>query len=250
MRIGVVCQQGDEMAWARRADALGIALVMIRPTEIGSAAVIAGAVAACTSHVRIVVDTVLGDVHPLAAAETLAVLDNLSGGRVIGAVRPADGHDPAGIAEDVVLLRSALRPGAVRHQGERWQVPAGLEGHDAPHTVEVTPKPVQPVLPLWWDGQGPTVHGLPRVATAPEDVDASATSAPARASHRGDVEHDRVEVQRWAAAGTTELLLAPADGSALAVLDEIARYLAPEVAMPHFPRIIAESPLPAAWPGE
>jgi alkanesulfonate monooxygenase SsuD/methylene tetrahydromethanopterin reductase-like flavin-dependent oxidoreductase (luciferase family) len=251
MRIGIALPPADELRWAQRADELGLAAVLVRRDEPGAAASAAGAVAASTRDVRIAVETVIGEVHPVASAETLAVLDHLSGGRIIGAVRPAPGLSGHDVAEDVELLRRALRPGPVRHRGTRWRVPAGISEHQAPDAVEVTPKPVQPVLPLWWDGpgDGASVHGLPRVVTDPEDVDASAWVAPAKARQTGDLDDDRGVVQAWAAVGATDLYLVPADAQRLELLDDVVRYLSPEAAMPQFPRIIAESALPAAWPG-
>jgi hypothetical protein len=68
---------------------------------------------------------------------------------------------------------------------------------------------------------------------------------PAIATLHGELETDRSAVIGWAAAGATHLLLR-AEPSMVAT---IARHLAPEVAMPGFPRVVAESPLPLPWPG-
>jgi hypothetical protein len=115
----------------------------------------------------------------------------------------------------------------------------------------VTPKPVQVQIPLWLDAavQDAESLGLPCMADTVESVGADALVAPATATITGDMDHDRDDVCRWAEAGVTDLLLHPGSDTSLSYLEEIARFLVPEVAMPHFPRIIAEASLPAAWPG-
>lgn len=258
MRIGIRLPDGAERSWAVRADELGLASVVIDRSSPGATVVTTGAVSAVTRDVRLVVTIEVGHVHPVALAEQLAVLDNLSGGRVVGLLRPADRISETAMTEDIILLARCLRPGPVRHHGDRWMVPAELEEHESVRAVEVTPKPVQPQLPLWL---APTVSGntaarlrVPRVADDPEllraydDVDHVPPVSPAIATLRGDVDIDRDTVATWAHAGATDLLLSPASEMTVDDVMPVARFLAPEVAMPHFPRIVAESPLPAAWP--
>jgi hypothetical protein len=68
---------------------------------------------------------------------------------------------------------------------------------------------------------------------------------PAATALTGDLDDDRATVITWADAGATHLLARAGPETVAA----IARHLAPEVAMPGFPRIVAESPLPLPWPG-
>lgn len=67
---------------------------------------------------------------------------------------------------------------------------------------------------------------------------------PAIATLGGELEADRATVSAWAEAGATHLLLR----AGLQMVPAIARDLAPEAAMPDFPRIVAESPLPLPCP--
>ncbi len=117
----------------------------------------AGAIAARTQRVRISTDVALLPFHhPLRLAEDLAVLDNLSGGRMelgIGMGYAAHEFAAFGIPraqrvsrteEAVHVLRQAWSPGAVRFNGKRY----AFDG------VEVFPKPVQPSgIPLWMAAQ-------------------------------------------------------------------------------------------------
>ena len=63
--------------------------------------------AVVTDYVRIVVPIRLGTDHPVTLAEDIAVLDNLSGGRVVALVDTGD-LGPEEAAEDLGLLRASL----------------------------------------------------------------------------------------------------------------------------------------------
>ncbi len=249
MRIGIRTRPGHEAADAAAAEQHGTFGVLIDP-HAGTAVLAAATAAARTSLTRLVVTVALGPDHPVTLAEDLAVLDNISAGRVVALVDTGE-LDLAAAGEDLALLRAALAPRPVRHQGPRWTVPAGLDGHEAPAAIEVTPKPVQLELPVWLTGAAAValaeVTGDPVLATEPGACDAQRAVQPARARAHGDRDRDRELVSRWRDAGATHLLLEVADPSA--ALPEIARYLIPEVAMPDFPRIVAEAMTPRVWPG-
>jgi alkanesulfonate monooxygenase SsuD/methylene tetrahydromethanopterin reductase-like flavin-dependent oxidoreductase (luciferase family) len=102
--------------------------------------------------------TLAGFYHPLRLAEELALLDNLSGGRLDwGAGR---GYDPtefrafgvrvedsaARMRECVDIVLEAFRDGRVNHHGKHWQF----------DNIEVLPKPVQkPHPPVWLAASSP-----------------------------------------------------------------------------------------------
>ena len=141
---------------------------------------IAATVVAATSRVRVIVGVNLGDEHPVTLAEEIAVLDNLSNGR-IGVIAELGALDPEAAAEDVTVMRASWAGRPIRHRGRRWQVPAGLDGHVAPAAVMVTPPPAQLEMPLWVAGDAAgavgTSLGLPVVANTPGAVDAAAPVA-------------------------------------------------------------------------
>lgn len=249
MKIGIRTRAGHEASEAAAAEQHGAFGVLIDPGPV-TAAIAAAAAATRTNVTRLLVRTVLGVDHPVTLAEDLAVLDNICAGRVVALVDTGElGLEAA--REDLALLLAALTPRPVRHQGIRWQVPAGLEGHEAPEAVEVTPKPVQVEIPVWLTGAVAgdlgAVMGDPVLAEDPEACDRHRAVQPGIARLSGDRETDRQLVSRWRDAGATHLVLEAADP--IAALPEIARYLIPEVAMPQFPRIVAEAMTPRSWPG-
>jgi alkanesulfonate monooxygenase SsuD/methylene tetrahydromethanopterin reductase-like flavin-dependent oxidoreductase (luciferase family) len=118
---------------------------------------VAGAIAARTSRVRISTDIALLPFHhPLRLAEDVAVLDNLSGGRIeLGVGMGYAAHEFAAFGvpkrervsrteEAVAILRQAWSEQPVRFRGKRFT----FDG------VNVFPKPVQPGgIPLWMAAQ-------------------------------------------------------------------------------------------------
>lgn len=247
MRIGVTLPAGDEVAAAAAAESVGVTFVHVAATA-GAEAAVAAAVAAMTSSVRIVVSAVLADDLPVTIAEEIAVLDNLSNGR-IGVIAELGSLAVEAAAEDVTLLRASWSGRPIAHVGSRWRVPAGIDGHVAPPAVMVTPFPAQLELPLWVAGaaagQVGQRLGLPVVAASPDDVDATAPVAPGRTELSGDVTTDRSTVMAWAEAGATHLACTLPGPAAL---EDLARWLGPEVGMVSFPRVVAEAPLPLPWP--
>ncbi len=185
----------------------------------------------------------------MTLAEEIAVLDNLSNGR-IGVIAELGSLSADDATEDVSVLRASWSGRAIAHRGRRWQVPAGLPGHVAPPAVMVTPPPAQLEVPLWVAGEnargvGRSV-GLPVVVAGAGRCRRVEPRGPwARRRSSGDLDADRREVIEWSAAGATHLLCAL---SGSASVEAIARWLQPEVAMVGFPRIVTETPLPAPWP--
>ncbi len=114
---------------------------------------IAGAVAARTSRLRISTDILLAPfVHPVRLAEDLAVLDNISGGRIeLGIGMGYAAHEFRGfgipqsrrvsLTEELVqILRLAWKGEPFSFEGKRWRFDDLL----------VTPAPVQPGGPPLW----------------------------------------------------------------------------------------------------
>lgn len=249
MRIGPRTRPGREAADAAAAEANAAFGVLLEPRP-GTHAVAAAEAAGATRFARLIVRVHLGDEHPVTLAEDLAVLDNISGGRIVALLDTAELDGDAAV-EDVELLVGSLAARPVRHQGPRWQVPAGLPGHEAPDRIEVTPKTVQVELPVWLDGAAAADvalrTGLPRLVTDPAEVGAERRVQPALAALSGDRDADRDLVGAWADAGATHLLVSAADLDA--AIGEMGRYLIPEVAMPGFPRVVAEAMTPRPWTG-
>jgi alkanesulfonate monooxygenase SsuD/methylene tetrahydromethanopterin reductase-like flavin-dependent oxidoreductase (luciferase family) len=198
--------------------------------------------------VRILVGLHVGDENPVTLAEEIAVVDNVSNGR-LGVVAEVGALTAGAAGEDVAVLRASWSGRPVAHRGARWKVPAGLPGHTAPEAVMVTPQPVQLTVPLWVAGTEArsvaAALSLPWVADTPADVDRSAAVAPGWTELDGDLEGDRAGVIEWSTAGATHLLCTL---SGSATIEALARWLQPEVAMVAFPRVITQTPLPAAWP--
>lgn len=254
MRIGLVVPQDASVGYARRAEEHGLFGVVVLPGTPGEEMLAAAEIAANTSFVRIVVTVPLGSEHPVTLAEELAVLDNISTGRVVAILDTAD-LDADAAGEDAAVIRQSLLPVPIRHRGVRWRIPSGLDEHEAPERIQVTPETVQVELPLWLVGNAAgavaTALGLPVVASTPEELGDSLVR-PARELLVGELEGDRERVVAWSGAGATHLFLELADRNEAdpdEQLREVSRFLIPETAMPHYPRIISESPLPARWPG-
>jgi hypothetical protein len=71
---------------------------------------------------------------------------------------------------------------------------------------------------------------------------------PARDAITGDLARDRDRVSAWARNGFTHLLIELPDAPVEDVMVMVSRHLAPEVAMPHFPRVMSQSKVPLPWP--
>lgn len=240
---------------ARMAEANGLFGVLAGSTIPLTAITAAVYTSTATDFVRVITRVQLGLEHPVTIAEELAILDNVNNGRTV--VLADTGELNAGDATDeVAVLREALGNRPIQHEGSRWKVPAGLPANvTAPKSIEVTPKPAQLEIPFWLTGaQAKRVSEgtrLPVVAREPSSVSNPGAVQPAIAYITGDLNADRELVAAWAAAGVTHLLIElPRGGDEAALMALISRHLAPEVGMPHFPRVMSQSRVPLPWPGD
>ena len=255
MRLGLVLPEGREAELARAAEAHGLFGVLAGTGDPLTAINAAVYATTATEFVRVVARVRLGVEHPVTVAEELAVLDNVGNGRSIvladtGALTQADA------ADEIALLREALGNRPLQHHGPRWDAPAGLPANaNAPKAIAVTPKPAQLEVPFWLTGLHASAIGaqasLPVLATEPPGGPSGLFVQPGVARIEGELEADRRLVGEWAGAGATHLFVELPRGARLEeVMTLVSRHLAPEVAMPHFPRVMSQSRVPLAWPGE
>lgn len=114
---------------------------------------VAGAAAAVTSRMRISTDVaLLPFAHPIRLAEDLAVLDQLSGGRMeLGAGLGYAPHEFAGfgfpVSRRVSLTEECLEVLKLAWSGERFSFAGKRYSFDE---VRVTPDPIQPGGPPLW----------------------------------------------------------------------------------------------------
>jgi alkanesulfonate monooxygenase SsuD/methylene tetrahydromethanopterin reductase-like flavin-dependent oxidoreductase (luciferase family) len=250
VRVGLALPGAQTTEWAVRADAAGLAAVLL-PDAPGGAAPVAAAVAAVTRDVRILVPVLLGSEHPVTLAEEIAVVDQISGGRVIAVV---DSTSLTGeqLAEDLALLRASLSGRAFAHTGVRWSVPSGRTLSTPPERLAVTPPPAQLDLPVWIAGDASPLApslALPRLASELAPVTEEKRAAAVLVDLHMDIDRDREIVTRVERQEVPFLIARLPDGTARdLVARHVARYLVPEAVGPGFPRIVAESPWPARWP--
>lgn len=174
MRIGLTL--GDDVtgealtSTASEAEQLGLWAVEVSGPA-GVEAMRAGRLCATTERLRLVVGLHLGDEHPFTLAEELAVLDNLSAGRI----------------------------GVVTHGGtdtDRATLAEALTGRPVNGSL-ITPPPVQTKIEIWAN-----------VAATPQEiVRTPGQVAPGRTALSGNLEADRAVVDDWMAAGCTHLLV-------------------------------------------
>jgi alkanesulfonate monooxygenase SsuD/methylene tetrahydromethanopterin reductase-like flavin-dependent oxidoreductase (luciferase family) len=254
MRIGLVLAEGRERELAHAAERHGLFGVLAgtgNPLTAVNAAVYAST---ATEFVRVAVRVALGLEHPVLIAEELAVLDNVNNGRTI-VLADAGELDAEAAEDEVAVLREALASRPLQHEGPVWKVPAGLPANvTAPQSIGVTPKPAQLEVPFWITGRAAREiaerQGIAVLAHLPADADSRRPVQPARDAVTGDVERDRERVTTWARAGVTHLFVDLPEGPPEATMTTLSRHIAPEVAMPHFPRVMSMSKVPARWPGE
>lgn len=255
MRIGLVLAEGREAELARLAETHGLFGVLAgtgNPLTAINAAVYAST---ATEFVRVVTRVRLGLEHPVTIAEDLSILDNVNNGRTI-ALADTGELDSASAADELAVLREALSSRPIEHAGTAWKVPAGLPANvTAPKSISVTPKPAQLEVPFWITGAAARevadASGLPALARQPGLLNKSKIVQPGLAAITGSLKPDRELVISWAAAGVTHLFVEiPAGADLGQVMTLVSRHLAPEVLMPHFPRVISESKVPLPWPGD
>ncbi|HLZ95192.1 MAG TPA: hypothetical protein VKT20_07690 [Candidatus Dormibacteraeota bacterium] len=254
MRIGIVLPDGRERELAGLAERHGLFGVLAgagNPLTAINAAVYAST---ATEFARIAVRVALGLEHPVLIAEELSVLDNSNNGRTI-VLADAGELDEDGAGDEIAVLREALASRPLQHEGPVWKVPAGLPANvTAPTSISVTPKPAQLEVPFWVTGREAAAiaarQGLAVLAHLPADAGSSRLVQPARDAITGDVARDRERVTTWARSGVSHLFVDLPDAPVEDVMTTISRHLAPEVAMPNFPRVMSQSKVPAKWPGE
>ncbi len=252
MRVGLVLPPGDESRMAAQAETHGLFAGLVRGRAEGEEMIAAAYAAAASESLRIVVQVTLGSEHPVTLAEELAVLDNISNGRIVLLAHTGRlGVDEA--EEDLDVLRRAWAGRPLRHRGMRWKIPAAIQGQAGPNAVSVAPKPAQVDIPTWLTGPAAIQLSertlLPTLATDLHSLRPDGLVQPGEAGLGGDLDQDRSTVMSWAAAGATHLFLSlPEACDRDIVLAAVSQHLAPEVGMPAFPRIVAESSVPLPWP--
>ncbi len=253
MRLGLVLPEGREAEVARAAELHGLFGVLAGAGNPLTAVTAATYASTATEFVRVVARITLGLEHPILIAEEIAVLDNVNNGRTI--VLADTGHlDDAAAGDEIAVLREALSARPIEHEGPVWRVPAGLPANaTAPKSISVTPKPPQLEVPFWVTGRvGSAVaaaHHLPELALAVDRAGGDGLVQPARDAISGDLARDRDRVSTWARGGFTHLFIDLPDRPLDEMMVNVSRHLAPEVAMPHFPRVMSQSKVPLPWPG-
>jgi alkanesulfonate monooxygenase SsuD/methylene tetrahydromethanopterin reductase-like flavin-dependent oxidoreductase (luciferase family) len=255
MRLGLALAEGREAEMSRLAEAHGLFGVLVGTGNPLTAIVAAVYASTATEFVRVVTRVTLGVEHPVTIAEELSILDNVNNGRTVVLVDTADlDREPA--ADEVAVLREALSSRPIQHEGLKWKVPAGLPANvAAPRSISVVPKPAQLEIPFWLTGavarEVSGSSGLPVLAREAGQADDAINVQPGLTAITGNLKPDRDLVTAWAAAGVTHLLVElPAEADLGPIMTLISRHLAPEVMMPHFPRVMSESRVPLPWPGD
>jgi hypothetical protein len=255
MRIGLVLAEGHEAELARLAEAHGLFGVVAgtgNPLTAINAAIYAST---ATEFVRVVTRVRLGLEHPVTIAEELSILDNVNNGRTVVLADTGELNLEAGV-DEIAVLREALSSRPIQHEGPVWKVPAGLPANaTAPKSISVTPKPAQLEVPFWLTGAAAreigTISGLPLLAREPGHMKNPKLVEPGVTAISGNLKADRELVTAWAAAGVTHLFVElPAGADLGQIMTLVSRHLAPEVLMPHFPRVMSESKVPLPWPGD
>lgn len=192
MKLGVTPWHAQERsaagltAQARRAEALGFHSFWLpenhfNPGAIPDPLMLLAAVAAGTSHIRLATTSYLLPLrHPLQAAEQVAVLDQLSGGRVTLGVGRGYAAPMLKAFDVAPRDKRSLFETRLAQMIEAWSgapvCPA--DGDDADGEVTLDPLPVQkPHPPVWVAAFGPKALqqagrlGLPYLASPVETLD-------------------------------------------------------------------------------
>ncbi len=253
MRLGLVLPEGREAELARLAEHHGLFGVLAGVGDPLTAITAATYASTATQFARITVRVTLGLEHPVLMAEEIAVLDNVNNGRTV--VLADTGHLDAAAAEDeVAVLRESLASRPIQHAGPVWKVPANLPANpQSPDAISVTPKPPQLEVPFWVTGAAAADvaqrQRIPMLAGSIDQVgDHGGFVQPARDAISGDLARDLERVAAWARAGFTHLYIDLPEAPLEDVMVNISRHLAPEVAMPYFPRVMSHSKVPLEWP--
>lgn len=163
------------VATAVAAESLGFDVVWIDDSHPASPTVVAASLAVDTTGIRVGLTASVGTDHPIELAEEVTVADLALGGRLALAVRPV-----AGAADDLPeildLLQECFASHPFRHPGPRWPAPANLEQNvfNLEDRIRVTPSPAQLELPLWVAGRFGREAAAERGLGILTDVDESA----------------------------------------------------------------------------
>jgi alkanesulfonate monooxygenase SsuD/methylene tetrahydromethanopterin reductase-like flavin-dependent oxidoreductase (luciferase family) len=174
---------GDLAAQARFAEDLGYESFWLpenhfNPGAIPDPLMLLSAVAAGTRTIRLGTTSFLLPLrHPLQAAEQVAVLDQLSGGRVILGVGRGFAPDMLKAFNVVPKEKRAMFERALETMMRAWSgEPVSVDGHED-LSVVLDPLPVQSPLPIWVAAFGPKAlaqaggFGLPYLASPMETID-------------------------------------------------------------------------------
>ncbi len=255
MRLGLALAERREAEMARMAEAHGLFGVLAGSGTPLTAIIAAVYASTATQFVRVVTRVRLGLAHPVTIAEELSILDNVNNGRTVVLADTGD-LDPVAAVDEIAVLREALSSRPIQHDGPTWKVPAGLAANTtAPASISITPKPAQLEIPIWLTGSAAVdvrdATGLPVLAREPRPIDQPELVQPGLTAITGNLKPDRDLVVEWAAAGISHLVVELPDAAELGqMMTLISRHLAPEVLMPHFPRVMSESRVPLPWPGD
>jgi Luciferase-like monooxygenase len=255
VRLGLVLHEGREVELARLAEEHGLFGVLAGSGNPMTAIIAAVYASTATEFVRVVTRVQLGLEHPVTIAEELSILDNVNNGRTVVLVDTGE-LDAEAATDEVGVLREALSNRPIQHDGPKWKVPAGLPANvTAPKSISLNPKPAQLEIPFWLTGSAAAAvaggSGLQVLAREPARVENPALVQPGLTAITGNLKPDRELISAWADAGFTHVLLElPADAELGPIMTLVSRHLAPEVLMPHFPRVMSESRVPLPWPGD
>lgn len=253
MRLGLALRKGQESELASLAESHGLFGVLAGLDDPMTAITAAVYASTSTQLVRIGAIVRLGVEHPVMIAEELAILDNVNNGRTFVVADTSD-LDVDAASDELAVLREALASRPLQHRGARWTVPAGIPANaTAPKALSVTPKPTQLEIAFWLTGHAApataAAAGLAIFARDPARIEERHLVQPGLATLGGDLGADRSLVTKWAEAGASHLFLNLPAGREAELMTQVSRHLAPEVGMPHFPRVMSESSVPLSWPG-
>jgi alkanesulfonate monooxygenase SsuD/methylene tetrahydromethanopterin reductase-like flavin-dependent oxidoreductase (luciferase family) len=152
-----VATLGELARSAEAARAAGLDGLFLRTgPSLPAPLVAAAAIAARVEDVLVAAEIEVGLRHPVEIAEEAAVVDLVSGGRLVVVARPALSAPEGSYAESLDLLRLSWGAAPFRFEGAHWRVPANLPEnvHQAETRARVTPAPAQTQLALWASGDG------------------------------------------------------------------------------------------------
>lgn len=146
---------GFDSVWLRERHRLGGRSAAVAPLAAG--------IAARTTAIRVGLMPIVGLVNPIFVAEDIAVVDCLSGGRVVFAPGRALAdeassyrYDPSVMekrfGESLEVIQKSWSPVPFQHDGEHFRMPGRLPANTeaaGADKLSVTPKPAQPTVPTW-----------------------------------------------------------------------------------------------------